>query len=94
PHKLKRLRKVGLARMTISSEDEGLGDQEDASKQERKIGALDVDEGVTLVDDAQMFDTDVFDGEEVFAGHDVAKKEVSIADSVITASEGVTTQLK
>ncbi|GKC13557.1 hypothetical protein Tco_1010339 [Tanacetum coccineum] len=42
-------------------------------------------------DDAQMFDTDVFDGEEVFAGQDVAEKEVSTADPVTTVGEVVTT---
>ncbi|GJY56712.1 putative ribonuclease H-like domain-containing protein, partial [Tanacetum coccineum] len=42
-------------------------------------------------DDAQMFDTDVFDGEEVFAGQDVAEKEVSTADPVTTIGEVVTT---
>ncbi|GJW65403.1 putative ribonuclease H-like domain-containing protein [Tanacetum coccineum] len=40
---LKRLRKVGRYAQVISSEDEGLGDQEDASKKERKITDLDAD---------------------------------------------------
>ncbi|GJV70571.1 hypothetical protein Tco_1490566 [Tanacetum coccineum] len=47
--------------------------KEDASKQGRKIDDIDQDAKVTLVDetqgrydDAQMFDTYVFDGEEVF----------------------------
>ncbi|GJT07933.1 hypothetical protein Tco_0842395, partial [Tanacetum coccineum] len=40
---LKRLRKVGRTARIESSEDEGLGDQEDASKQGRKITDLDVD---------------------------------------------------
>ncbi|GJW04022.1 hypothetical protein Tco_1562878 [Tanacetum coccineum] len=39
----KRLRKVGRTARIESSEDEGLGDQEDASKQERKITDLDAD---------------------------------------------------
>ncbi|GKF18410.1 hypothetical protein Tco_0063328 [Tanacetum coccineum] len=38
---LKRLRKVGRSARIESSEDEGLGDQEDASKQGRKIANLD-----------------------------------------------------
>nr|GEV45740.1 hypothetical protein [Tanacetum cinerariifolium] len=74
-----------------SFEDSGLGDQEDASKQERIITDLDADEGVVLVDETQgrndqdMFDTSIFDDEEF-----VAKKEVSTADPVSTAGEVVT----
>ncbi|GKD65604.1 hypothetical protein Tco_1307712 [Tanacetum coccineum] len=68
---LKRLSKVGRSAQIISSEDEGLGDQEDASKQRRKIVDLDAYVDVTLVDKAQgrnddlMFDTRVFDEQEV-----------------------------
>ncbi|GKA53670.1 hypothetical protein Tco_0746985, partial [Tanacetum coccineum] len=40
---LKRLRKVGLARRVESFDEASLGDQEDASKQERKIADIDVD---------------------------------------------------
>ncbi|GJX20117.1 hypothetical protein Tco_0222794 [Tanacetum coccineum] len=40
---LKRLRKVGKFAQVFSSEDEGLGAQEDASKQGRKIVDLDAD---------------------------------------------------
>ncbi|GKD65382.1 hypothetical protein Tco_1307490, partial [Tanacetum coccineum] len=63
-HKLKRLFKVGRSAQVVSFENEGLGDQEDASKQGRKIDDIDQDAKVTLVDetqgrydDAQMFDT-------------------------------------
>ncbi|GKA74108.1 hypothetical protein Tco_0780410 [Tanacetum coccineum] len=69
---LKRLKKVGRTARIESSKDEGLGAQEDASKQGRKIDDLDVDAEVTLVDEAQernddnlMFDTRVFDDQEV-----------------------------
>ncbi|GJY39755.1 hypothetical protein Tco_0426119 [Tanacetum coccineum] len=48
---LKRLRKVGSARRLDSSEDEGLGDQEDAYKQGRKIADIDADAEVTLIDE-------------------------------------------
>ncbi|GJY52739.1 hypothetical protein Tco_0443586 [Tanacetum coccineum] len=41
--RLKRLRKVGRSAQVVSSEDEGLGAQEDASKQGRKIADLDAD---------------------------------------------------
>ncbi|GKE19870.1 hypothetical protein Tco_1431382, partial [Tanacetum coccineum] len=87
--KLKRLFKIGRSAQVVSSEDEGLGDQEDASKQGRKITDINQDTEVTLVDetqgrydDAQMFDTDVFNGEEVIEGHDVVEKEVSIDDPI------------
>nr|GFA81625.1 hypothetical protein [Tanacetum cinerariifolium] len=57
-HKLKRLYKVGLsARVESSDDNEDLGD--DASKQERKIHDIDVDEDITLVndqDDEQIID--------------------------------------
>ncbi|GKD04330.1 hypothetical protein Tco_1179304 [Tanacetum coccineum] len=49
---LKRLRKVGRTARIESSEDEGLGAQEDASKKGRKVTDLDADADVTLVDEA------------------------------------------
>nr|GEV58480.1 putative ribonuclease H-like domain-containing protein [Tanacetum cinerariifolium] len=88
-------------------EIEGLkrkGDQEDASKQERMIEDLDVDEGVALADETQgrndqdMFDTSILDDEEVVTeevdDEEVvvgAEKEVSTADSVSTVGEVVNT---
>nr|GEV64460.1 hypothetical protein [Tanacetum cinerariifolium] len=54
-HGLKRLYKVGLSARIVSSDEEGLGDQEDASKQERSIADNDRDEGTTLVDDTQHY---------------------------------------
>ncbi|GJR62230.1 putative ribonuclease H-like domain-containing protein [Tanacetum coccineum] len=94
-HKFKRLYKVGVTRRVASSDDEGLGAQEDASKQGRsRIEAIDRDAEVTLVDETQemnddnlMFDTDVLEEQE----KDVAEKEVSTADPVTTAGEVVTT---
>ncbi|GKC01383.1 hypothetical protein Tco_0987519 [Tanacetum coccineum] len=69
---LKRLRKVGLARRVESSDEASLGDQEDASKQGRKIADIDVDAEVTLIDETQgrnddnlMFDIGVLDEQEV-----------------------------
>nr|GFC15361.1 hypothetical protein [Tanacetum cinerariifolium] len=91
-HKLKRLYKIGSSTRVESSEDAGLGDQEDASKQGRMIDYLDADEGVALVDETQgrndqdMFDTSILNDEEV-----VAEKEVSTADPVPTVGEVVTT---
>ncbi|GKC16734.1 putative ribonuclease H-like domain-containing protein [Tanacetum coccineum] len=97
-HKLKRLYKIGRSSRVVSYEETSLGDQEDASKQERKINDIDADAEITLVDESQgrndddmMFDTGVFNDEEVFAGQDMAKKEVSTADPVTTVGEVVIT---
>ncbi|GJS87891.1 hypothetical protein Tco_0770527 [Tanacetum coccineum] len=65
-HRLKRMYKVGSSRRVKSSKDEGLG-EEDASKQVR-INAIDANEDITLVnnqDDADMFDFNDLDGDEV-----------------------------
>ncbi|GKA56042.1 hypothetical protein Tco_0755114 [Tanacetum coccineum] len=74
-YNFKRLYKVGVTRRVESSDDESLGAQEDASKQGRsRIKAIDRDTKVTLVetqrrndknDDNLMFDTGVFDGDEI-----------------------------
>nr|GEV01200.1 hypothetical protein [Tanacetum cinerariifolium] len=69
-HRLKRLYKVGLmARVESSDNEESMG--EDASKQERRIDAIDADEEITLVSvhdevvsndaDKKMFDVDVLE---------------------------------
>ncbi|GJR26926.1 putative ribonuclease H-like domain-containing protein [Tanacetum coccineum] len=86
---LKRLRKVGSTSRVESSNDVSLGDQEDASKQGRKITDLDADAEVTLVDETQemnddnlMFDTDVLEEQE----KEVAEKEVSTAGEVVTTA--------
>ncbi|GKA49005.1 hypothetical protein Tco_0741963 [Tanacetum coccineum] len=104
-HKLKRLYKVRRSARMVSSDDASLGDQEDSSKQGRKIDDIDKDAEITLIDETQgrygddlMFDTGVLNDDEVFIRHDmdekeinVAEKEVSTADPVITAGEVVTT---
>ncbi|GJW95423.1 hypothetical protein Tco_0175095 [Tanacetum coccineum] len=91
-YKLKRLYKIGRSARVVSSDEASLGDQEDASKQGRKIDDIDADAEITLVDESHgrrnddlMFDTCVLNDEEVFAGQDMAKKEVSIVDPVTTA---------
>ncbi|GJZ65851.1 hypothetical protein Tco_0622547 [Tanacetum coccineum] len=83
-HKLKRLYKVGRSARVISSDEASLGDQEDASKQGRKIDDTDKDIEITLVDETQgrygddlMFDTGVLDDEEVFKLFDKAMKRVN-----------------
>ncbi|GJY83785.1 putative ribonuclease H-like domain-containing protein, partial [Tanacetum coccineum] len=50
---LKRLRKVGSAKRVESSGEASLGDQDDASKQRKKIDEIDVDVEVTLIDETQ-----------------------------------------
>ncbi|GJX07558.1 ribonuclease H-like domain-containing protein [Tanacetum coccineum] len=47
-HKLKRLYKVGRSARVVSSDEASLGDQEDASKQGRKIDDIDADAEITL----------------------------------------------
>ncbi|GKB05927.1 hypothetical protein Tco_0834122 [Tanacetum coccineum] len=93
-------RRVGRSARVVSSEDEGLGAQEDASKQGRKIDEIDQDAKVTLVDETQgrygdnlMFDIGVLDNEQDMAKKevDMAKKDVSTVDPVITAGEVVST---
>nr|GEZ98677.1 hypothetical protein [Tanacetum cinerariifolium] len=84
-HKLKRLYKVGLTNRVESSRDEeSLG--EDASKQGRRIDAIDQDEDITLVNiqnDAEMFDVNDLGGEEVF----VVEQEVVSTATTITTKE-------
>ncbi|GJZ22570.1 hypothetical protein Tco_0559609 [Tanacetum coccineum] len=88
--RMKRLFKIGRSAQVVSSEDEGLGDHEDASKQGRKIDDINQDADVTLVDetqgrydDAQMFDTYVFNGEEVF----VAEKSEKVVEEIVSAAK-------
>ncbi|GJR01982.1 hypothetical protein Tco_0524966 [Tanacetum coccineum] len=83
---MKRLSKIGRSARVISSVEDSLGDQEDASKQGRKITDIDQDAEVKLVDetqgrydDAQMFDTYVFNGEEVF----VAEQSEKVVEEVV-----------
>ncbi|GKF26668.1 hypothetical protein Tco_0082562, partial [Tanacetum coccineum] len=82
---LKRLRKVGSARRVESSNKARLGDQEDASKQGRKIADIDADVEVTLIDETQgrnddnlIFDTCVLDEQEVEVEKVVSTAEVTI----------------
>ncbi|GKD01200.1 hypothetical protein Tco_1171474 [Tanacetum coccineum] len=71
-----------LEKKVISSEDEGLG-EEDASKQGRKIHDIDADEDITLenVHDADMFGVHDLDGDEVFV-----ETEEPVVNAATTAS--------
>ncbi|GJW83245.1 hypothetical protein Tco_0156390 [Tanacetum coccineum] len=92
PLGMKRLFKIRRSTQVVSFEDEGLGAQEDASKQGRKIADIDADAEVTLVDETQgrndeeIFDTGILDGEEVFAEQDVVEKEVRTAEVATTTT--------
>ncbi|GJS98249.1 hypothetical protein Tco_0819419 [Tanacetum coccineum] len=99
---LKRLRKVGSTSRVESSNDVSLGDQEDASKQGRKIADLDADAEVTLVDETQemnddnlMFDTGVLEEQEIEFEKVVEEPVVSVATTTksipVSAAEVVTT---
>ncbi|GJS23584.1 hypothetical protein Tco_0452216 [Tanacetum coccineum] len=94
---LKRLRKVGRTARIESSKDEGLGDQEDASKQGRKIADIDADEEVTLIDetygrndDNLMFDIGVLDEQEVEVEKVVSTAEVTTASATTTTVDELT----
>nr|GEY74873.1 hypothetical protein [Tanacetum cinerariifolium] len=81
-HKLKRLYKVSLStKVESSSDEESLG--EDASKQRRRINAINADEDITMVNDAdkEMFDVYVIGGDEVF----VAGKIKNVVEEVVDA---------
>ncbi|GJT23532.1 hypothetical protein Tco_0893469 [Tanacetum coccineum] len=71
---LKRLRKVGSARRVDSSNEASLGDQEDASKQGRKIADIDADAGV-------------LDEQEVEVEKVVSTAEVTTKSATTTVNE-------
>ncbi|GJX24208.1 hypothetical protein Tco_0228653 [Tanacetum coccineum] len=92
-HGLKRLYKVGLtARVESSGDEEDLG--EDASKQGRRINAIDADEDITLVnvqDDAdnEIFDVDALTGDKVFVEQEVAAKDVNLTVDEVTLAQAL-----
>nr|GFA57308.1 hypothetical protein [Tanacetum cinerariifolium] len=94
-HKLKRLYKVGLtARVESSRDEEILG--EDTSKQGR-IEAIDADEDITLVNDQDNVDEDMFDvndlgGEEVFVAEQKVVKDINenVVEEVVNATQDST----
>ncbi|GJV21342.1 hypothetical protein Tco_1370362 [Tanacetum coccineum] len=80
-HWLKRLYKVGRSARVVSSEDEGLGDQEDASKQERKINEIDQDAKDMVEKEVDMAENDVR----------IADPVTTAGEVVTTANAEVTT---
>ncbi|GKC51288.1 hypothetical protein Tco_1074033 [Tanacetum coccineum] len=75
----------------ISSNEASLGDQEDASKLERKIHDINADEDITLenVHDAEMFNVNDLDGDEAFVKKEVPVKEVNVVEEVVSAAKEI-----
>ncbi|GJW68465.1 hypothetical protein Tco_0122889 [Tanacetum coccineum] len=99
-HGLKRMYKVGSSRRVVSSEDEGLG-EEDASKQGRRINAIDGDEDITLVNDqdnADMFGFNDLDGDEVIVDNvnvvRTAEETVNDAATTTTTTTAIITDVE
>nr|GEV87740.1 hypothetical protein [Tanacetum cinerariifolium] len=98
---LKRLRKVGSARRVESSTEASLGDQEDASKQERMIDNINQDVEITLVDDTRgrMNEEDIFgvndlDGDEVVVDVSASEKveqSIKVIEKEVSTVDPVTT---
>ncbi|GJZ16862.1 putative ribonuclease H-like domain-containing protein [Tanacetum coccineum] len=91
--------RVGRSARVVSSDEASWGDQENASKQGRKINDINKDAEITLVDETQgrygdnlMFDTSDLAGEEVF----VAEQGVpdSKKDDVVSIAGVATTVTK
>nr|GEU31725.1 hypothetical protein [Tanacetum cinerariifolium] len=78
---------LARARVESSGDEESLG--EDASKQRMRIDAINADEDITLVNDAEkeMFDVDDLGGKEVF----VAGQNENVVEEVVNAAQVSTT---
>ncbi|GKG16007.1 hypothetical protein Tco_0358330, partial [Tanacetum coccineum] len=87
-HKLKILYKIGRSARIVSSDEGSLGDQEDASKQGRKIHDIDADEDITLenVYDTDMFGVHDLDGDEVFVKTEEPMVNAATTTSIIPVS--------
>ncbi|GJU84898.1 uncharacterized mitochondrial protein-like protein [Tanacetum coccineum] len=83
-HKLKRLYKVGRSARVISSDEASLGDQEDASKQGRKIDDIDKDAEIKLVDEIrEMRDEDMFGDKRLdFSAATITNVELTLAQTL------------
>ncbi|GKD22291.1 retrovirus-related pol polyprotein from transposon TNT 1-94 [Tanacetum coccineum] len=90
-HKLKRLYRVGRSRKVVSSEEESLGDQEDASKQGR-IADIDADKDIYLVNvprDEDIFGVNDLEGDEVVVESEVADKDVNLSVDEVTLAQAL-----
>ncbi|GJY98829.1 hypothetical protein Tco_0516259 [Tanacetum coccineum] len=83
--RLKRSRRV------VSSQEESLGDQEDASKQGR-IDHIDADKDIYLVNvdkDEDMFRVNDLEGDEVVVESEVADKDVNLSVDEVTLAQAL-----
>ncbi|GJZ12762.1 hypothetical protein Tco_0547992 [Tanacetum coccineum] len=90
-HKLKRLYRVGRSARVVSSKEESLGDQEDASKQGR-IDDIDADKDIYLVNvhrDEDMFRVNDLEGDEVVVESEVADKDVNLSIDEVTLAQAL-----
>ncbi|GJS21312.1 uncharacterized mitochondrial protein-like protein [Tanacetum coccineum] len=88
-HKLKRLYRVGRFARVVSSEEASLGDQEDASKQGKKIHDIDADEDITL----ENVVVNDLDGDEVVVESkvtDKASEKRNIVKEAVVVTDVVT----
>nr|GEX19634.1 hypothetical protein [Tanacetum cinerariifolium] len=83
-HGLKRFYKIGLSARIVSSDEEGLGDQEDASKQGR-IAKIDADKDLSLINDT-IQDQGRINDQDLFGVHDLDNNEVFVD---VTTGENV-----
>ncbi|GJT81987.1 hypothetical protein Tco_1056329 [Tanacetum coccineum] len=95
-HRLKRLYKVGRSRRVKSSEDESLGDQEDASKKQGEgrggIYDIDADKDIYLVNvykDDDMFGVNDLEGDEVVVESEIADKDVNLSVDEVTLAQAL-----
>ncbi|GJR70659.1 hypothetical protein Tco_0016724 [Tanacetum coccineum] len=86
----------GDYKFETESQEASLGDQEDASKQGRKINDIDKDAEITLVHETQerygdeeMFDTGVLDDEEVLEEPEVTIKDVNLNVDEVTLAQAL-----
>ncbi|GJQ99679.1 hypothetical protein Tco_0522664 [Tanacetum coccineum] len=90
-HKLKILYGVGRSKRVVSSEEESLGDQEDASKQGR-IYDIDADKDIYLVNvhiDEDMFGANDLEGDEIVVESEVADKDVNLSVDEVTLAQAL-----
>ncbi|GJY16603.1 hypothetical protein Tco_0387025 [Tanacetum coccineum] len=93
----KGIRKLYQLKGRIPLIEASLGDQEDASKQGRKIADIDADAEVTLIDETKgrnddnlMFDTSVLDEHEVKVEKVVSTAEVTTESATTTTVDELT----
>ncbi|GJU51398.1 hypothetical protein Tco_1220953 [Tanacetum coccineum] len=82
---------VGRSRRVVSSEEESLGDQEDASKQGR-IDDIDADKDIYLVNvhrDEDMFGVNDLKGDEILVESEVANKDVNLSVDKVTLAQAL-----